>query len=172
MKQMKSQNQLLIIYLAVGFFLGILYENIILKLKWIDEEILLQSEIQIVSETYLLKIICLRIAPIVGLYILCNTVWRKLFIVLGLLWVGFLIGVMAVMSVMRFGIRGVIFCLISLLPHMLFYFLAYGVMISYFYRYPERQWNSSKTLFVVLTFFIGLTLEVYLTPVLLRMFLF
>lgn len=171
MKQKRLQNQLLIIYLAVGFFAGILYENIVFKTQSVDGSILRVSNMNLITEEYLLQIICTRIAPIAVLCLLGRVVWRKILIAAGLIWTGFLIGVLTVMSVMSFGISGILFCLIGLFPHMLLYGLSYGVIIAYFYRYPDRQWNSGKTVFVVLTLFIGIILESYLTPLLLRWFL-
>ncbi len=171
MKRKNIQNQLLIVFLAVGFFVGILYENIFLKWQNSNESILQISNLNLVTEEYLLRILWIRIVPIIVLCILGRITWRKVLIAIGLLWTGFLIGVLTVMSVMSYGIRGILFCLIGLLPHMLFYGLAYGVVIIYFYRYPDRQWNSGKTIFVVLTLFIGMILESYLTPLLLKWFL-
>ncbi len=171
MKQKRLQNQLLIIFLAVGFFVGVFYENMIAKSQSIDGSLFQGMDLNIPTEEYLLQILYTRLMPLVLLCIAGRFVWRKVLIVLGMMWTGFLIGVLTVISVISFGIRGILFCLIAFVPHMLFYGLAYGVVIIYYFRYPDRQWNSGKTVFVVLTMFIGMVLESYLTPLLLSWFL-
>ena len=87
----------------------------------------------------------------------------------GMLWTGFLLGVLTVSAVIQLGIKGILLCTVGLFPHMICYGLAYGVLLLFLYRYPHRQWNGAKTIFVGFLMFLGIVLEAYLNPILLKM---
>lgn len=173
-KLYKNRNQLLIIILAVGFFVGILYENIISKSQGISLE-LFQSyflkqfaQIEIVAEEYLWYVAKARVIPFLLLLLLGCLRWKKTIVSIYLSWAGFLFGVVIVSSVIQLGIRGILFCLAGLLPHMIFYVLAYGMYLVHLYRYPSFQWNSTKTIFVILMMVLGIVLETYLSPIIIK----
>ena len=139
----KYKNQLLPAFLAVGFLAGILYENVISRSRGMSIELW-------------------------GLCILGTFRWRKIVVATGLLWTGFLTGILTVSAVMQLGIKGILFCIVALFPHMVFYGLAYGIVLLYLYHYPRKQWNVSKTVFVILMLFLGVVLETYVNPFLMK----
>lgn len=173
-KLYKNRNQLLIIILAVGFFVGILYENIVSKSQGMSIE-LFQSyflkqfaQVEIVAEEYLWYVARARVVPFLLLLLLGCLRWKKTIVSICISWAGFLFGIVIVSSVIQLGIKGILFCLAGMLPHMIFYVLAYGIYMLHLYRYPSRQWNGTKTIFIVLMMFLGIVLETYLSPIIIR----
>lgn len=175
MKFYKYKNQLLIFYLAVGFFVGILYENIVSRRYGLSIDIFqtyfLQQykQTEIVAEKYLGYVLKARVVPLMGLCVLVCVRWKKILAGVSVCWTGFLAGVMLVSAVMQMGVKGVLFCMVAMFPHIICYGLAYGILLSYFYRYPKARWNYAKTVFVILVMFIGILLETYLNPLLMKL---
>jgi len=170
----KYKNQLLIFYLAVGFFAGILYENMISKSQGMSLAIFqtyfLKQYIQteIIVEEYLGYVLRARVFPFVWLCILACLRWKKMLVGACLIWTGFLAGVITVSAVLQHQIKGILLCLSGMFPHMICYSLAYGVFLAYLYQYPKRQWNGAKTVFVVITMLVGILLETYINPLLMK----
>ena len=175
MKFYKYKNQLLIFYLAVGFFVGILYENIVSRRYGLSIDIFqtyfLQQykQTEIVAEKYLGYVLKARVVPLMGLCVLACVRWKKILAGVSVCWTGFLAGVMMVSALMQLGAKGVLFCMVAMFPHIICYGLAYGILLSYFYRYPKARWNYAKTVFVILVMFIGILLETYLNPLLMKL---
>ena len=171
----KYKNQLLIYYLAVGFFVGILYENIVSRRYGLSIDIFqtyfLQQykQTEIVAEKYLGYVLKARVVPLMGLCVLACVRWKKILAGVSVCWTGFLAGVMMVSAVMQLGAKGVLFCMVAMFPHIICYGLAYGILLSYFYRYPKARWNYAKTVFVILVMFTGILLETYLNPLLMKL---
>ncbi len=168
MTSKRYKNQLLIIALAVGFFVGILYENILLRMQGIHIEEIRWSNVNQITETYLWQIVKLRSLPILGLWFMGKLRWKKQIVLLGIGWTGLLLGVLTVLAVAGAGVKGLILCLMGLLPHMIFYALCYGMIVVYLFYYPSKQWNAAKFCFVLVTLLIGILTEAYLSPILLR----
>ena len=175
MKFYKYKNQLLIFYLAVGFFVGILYENIVSRRYGLSIDIFqtyfLQQykQTEIVAEKYLGYVLKARVVPLMGLCVLACVRWKKILAGVSVCWTGFLAGVMMVSALMQLGAKGVLFCMVAMFPHIICYGLAYGILLSYFDRYPKARWNYAKTVFVILVMFIGILLETYLNPLLMKL---
>lgn len=163
--------------LAVGFFVGILYENIALKkydmtLRIFQSQFLKQyQQVDFVSEKYLLQVMKERISIVVIIVIMGNLKWRKLLLCGFAVWTGFILGILTVAAVMQLGIVGILFCFVGMLPHMIFYVLAYCVLTVYYYRYPRIRWNYAKTIFLTLMMIVGILLEIYVNPVFFKIIL-
>lgn len=172
MKLSKEKNQLLLILLAVGFFVGIFYQNLASggeTVSWFQQYFLNQfAQTELVAEEYIWYVAGARLLPFVCLCIAGAFRWRKGIVCLGLIWTGFLAGVLTVSAVLALGAKGILLCIVGMLPQMLFYVPAYGMVLVYLYRYPKKQWNTAKTIFVCLSLLIGLILEVYLNPIILK----
>ncbi len=170
----KNRNQLLIIILAVGFFVGILYENIVSKSQGMSIELFQTyflkqfAQMEIVTEEYLWYVVKTRAVPFFVLLLLGCLRWKKTIVSICISWTGFLFGVIIVSAVIQLGIKGILFCLAVGFPHMIFYALAYGMYLLYLYRYPSWHWNGAKTIFVALMMFLGLVLETYLSPIIIK----
>lgn len=174
MKLYKHKNQLLIIFLVVGFLLGIIYENLIAKDRgtsiYIFQSYFLNqySQIEIVAEEYFWYLLPVRIIPIIVLCIFGCTRWRKAAVSCWILWTGFLSGILTVAAIMQLGMKGILFCMAGFLPQGIFYGMVYYILLSYLYQYPEKEWNITKTVFIVLMTFLGVVSETYLNPMLIR----
>lgn len=170
----KNKSQLLIIFLVVGFLLGILYENIVSQNGMVVSELFQKTrlqqleQIEIINEKYFWYVAKERIFELALLCILAHMKWKKWFvgIVLGIS--GFLYGVLMVLAVLQLGIKGILFSTVGLLPQILFYGMAYGVLLSYWYYFPDRKWNRMKTMFVIVMFGVGIITEVYINPLLVK----
>ena len=71
-------------------------------------------------------------------------------------------------AVLQTGIRGIFLCLAALFPHFLFYGAAWVILLWYFFQYPKVEWNRMKTLGFFLLTAVGVLLECYVNPVLLK----
>ena len=174
MKLCENKNQLLMIFLAVGFFVGIIYENVISKSGGVSVE-LFQSyflnqmgQMDIVAEEYLWYVIKARVLPFCVLLLLGTLRWKKTIVGVWVSCAGFLFGILIVSAVVQLGIKGVLLCFAICLPHMFFYVIAYGIYLVNLYQYPGGHWNGTKTIFVVLMMILGIVLEAYLGPIILK----
>lgn len=175
MRKFQNKSQFLTVFLMAGFVGGILYANLIsgqcVTTSGIFSEYFLNqyTQMEIVTEDYIWYVMRVRIVPFLGICFLGCTRWKKVLVggVLG--WTGFSGGLLAVSAVMRLGIKGLVVCLVGLFPQACFYILAYAVLLIYLYRYPEGRWNAGKTVFILLDLVIGILLETYVNPVLMKM---
>ena len=93
------------------------------------------------------------------LAILGGTKSRKIAAYLFLLWAGLASGMILTSALLMLGVKGLILCVISMLPHFLCYIPAYAMLLLYLFRYPVSEWNSTKTLSFVLFLTMGIALE-------------
>lgn len=174
MLRWKYKNQLLIIVLVVGFFIGVIYENIVSKSQEVTTELFLKSNLQrylqidIIAEKYLWYVIKDRVFILLLICLLSCVKWKKLFVSLCMILIGFFAGTFCVASLLHLGIKGLLLCIAGLFPQLLFYGFLYGMLFIYWFHYPARQWNRTKTLFIILTFVIGLILEIYVNPLVVK----
>lgn len=176
MKIFCTRKQLLAFFMP-GFLAGIFFVNFIAK-KYIaepgifSEYFLTRYETTvIIPEEYLIYLLRLRIAPMLMLAGLSLTKMRKAAAVLFLFWTGISGGILISTAVLNMGIQGSIFCLIALFPQFLAYIPAYLVLIWYCYSYPQNRWNRQKTVFIILMLSMGIALEIYVNPLLMKAFL-
>lgn len=170
-----SKGQLLILFLAVGFLIGIIYENVIAGNSVVLSELFLRSNLElylktnIISEKYLWYVAKARIILLATVCIFSYIRWKKLYVILCLVVFGFFAGVMSVAAVMQLGIKGIVLCIAGILPQGIFYVTAYSMLFVYWFRYPESQWNRVKLLFVIIMFLAGIVLETYVNPALVKL---
>ena len=175
MRMNKSRGQLLILFLAVGFLIGIIYENVIARSSVVLSEVFLRSNLElylktnIIGEKYLWYVAKARIILLATVCIFSCFRWKKLFVILCLTVCGFFAGIMSVMAVMQLGIKGILLCIAGILPQGIFYVMAYSMLFAYWFRYPESRWNRAKLLFVIIMFLAGIVLETYVNPALVKL---
>lgn len=175
MRVNKNKGQLLIIFIAVGFFIGIIYENVISRGNVLFSELFLRSNLElylqtnVIGEKYLWYVVKARMVILATVCILGCFRWKKLFVILCLFACGFFAGIISVAAVMQLGIKGILLCLAGILPQGIFYVMAYSMLFLYWFRYPESRWNRTKLLFVVVMFLTGIILEIYVNPVLVKL---
>ena len=161
----------------LGFFLGIIYLNVASTRYVVDVGIWsewFRSQYlgyDLKSFDYMWYIAQIRLLPAGGLAILGGTKFRKIAAYLFLLWAGLASGMILTSALLMLGVKGLILCVISMLPHFLCYIPAYAMLLLYLFRYPVSEWNSTKTLSFVLFLTMGIALECLVNPVLLKMFL-
>lgn len=176
MRRLNGKRVLLCTFLA-GLFGGVLYANLIadsyLTANGIFSSFYLAqfSSIFVDKTEFLFYLLKIRVIP-AGILLLAGGLGiRKLASVLYFLWYGFLAGILLVTSIIQLGVQGIIVSLFALFPQMIFYILAYAVMVWALYAWPQVKWSPSKTVFVVLMLSVGILTEVYVNPVLLKWYL-
>lgn len=174
MRIKRNKSQLLIIFLAVGFFAGIIYENIISKRSVVLSELFLRSNLElylhtnVISEKYLWYVAKARIILLATVCISSYIRWKKAFVIVCLMVCGFFAGAMSVAAVIQFGIKGILLCIAGVLPQGIFYVMVYSMLFLYWFRYPESKWNQTKMMFVIIMFLAGIALETYVNPILVK----
>lgn len=175
--QIQKNRKHFFLFYMLGFLAGILYTNIVsadyVATMGIFNEYFLNQYVQtevVVPELfwYILKV---RVMPVLMMVMAGCLKIRKAVVVIFLAWTGFLSGILITSAVMKMGIRGVIFCMIALMPHFLFYIVAYLILMWYLFFYPAFRWNMPKTMALILLFGMGIALECYVNPILMKMFI-
>lgn len=165
----RNRYYLLGLYMA-GFFIGILYANFIgvnyITSTGIFHEYFLSQYInqEILTEKYFFYLVKQRVGPVLLLAFAGMTKFRKIAAVFCLLWTGFAGGTLAVAAVVRMGFAGMLFYFAAILPHSIFYALAYVILICYLSEMPANKWNLWKTAFVILSIIAGILTEAYINP--------
>ena len=146
MRSYRSKNQFFAMFLLGGFLIGILYANLISD-RYImsggifDDGFLKQyAKTDIVAEEYLWYILRARLVPFCVICILGCMKWKKTVVGLCIGWTGFSGGVVAVSSVISLGMKGILLCIVGMLPQILFYGFAYVILLWYLYTYPNGRW--------------------------------
>lgn len=162
------------IALAVGFLLGVIYENIISRQQILTTELFQKNNLQrylqidIITEKYLWYVVKERLLSLILICVLSCMKWKKIFVIFCLLLTGFFLGIFSVASVLQLGIKGLLLCFAGLFPQMICYVIAYSILFVYWYRFPSRSWNRAKTAFVITAFLLGIILEAYVNPIIVK----
>lgn len=167
----------LTIFFIVGFIIGIIYVNTIgkeavLAYGLFDKYLIQQypaADIKI--DEYTGYIIRLRLLPFVLLGICGLTRIKKIVVFIFLIWTGILTGLLFTVAFAQLGMPGILFCILGITPHFLCYIAVYVMILRFLYSYPESRWNLEKTIFIVLMTGMGILLEVYVNPVLMKLFI-
>ena len=86
-------------------------------------------------------------------------------------WTGISVGVLVSLAASNLGMKGCLLCLIGVSPQFLFYIPAYFMILKYCYESEDGRWNRQKTIFVGLMMSLGIITELYVNPVLVKLFL-
>lgn len=174
---MRSHGRVLILFYMAGFFGGILYTNLVSRdyvaILGIFNDYFLNQYIQtdIVERSYLWYLIKVRVFPLALVAFGGATRIRRMVSVVFLIWTGFLCGMIFTAATLKMGVRGIFLCLAAMMPQMLLYAAGYAVLLMGMYYYPKIGWNYQKTITVLLAICIGIALEWYMNPILVKMFL-
>lgn len=165
----QTKNQLLIVLLAVGFFIGILYENVVCNIQIFQTE-RLQSLGMIAFEEkeYWFYILRIRIVPLIMAILLWNFRWRRATVAVAVTGAGISVGRLLVSAILMQGAKGVVLCTAMMFPHMIFYGFTYLILLMHLYNDRRRQWNKAKTIVVFVCWFIGVWSEVCINPQVLK----
>lgn len=160
-----------------GFLLGIIYVNFIAK-KYMAEPGIFSDyflnqfvNVKIDVRDYIWYLIRLRAVPFIALGFFSFTRLRKAAAVLFLIWAGISGGILVSAAASELGIKGCLLCVTALFPQFLFYIPAFLVLLWYCCSVPQSRWNRQKTVFTVLMMSLGLILELYVNPIIVKGFL-
>lgn len=165
------------IYYMLGFLIGIFYANMLsrqyVEVGGIFNDSFLTGYMQmdVFPEDYIWYILRMRMIPLLTIVILGMTRLRKVTVIGGILWTGFSHGILTVASVIKMGMKGVVFCLLGMTPQVMFYLAGYCVLFWQLYCYPKVKWTAWKAIFIMMTFSIGIILEVYVNPILMKLYI-
>lgn len=174
MRWHKNRNQLLIIFLAVGFLIGIFYGNIMSKKYGYRLEVFqtfyLQqlANVNVIDEEFLWYIVKNRMLLLIVVLFLTRLRWKRTIVLGSLLWTGYILGMFTAFSVIQLGVLGMAVCVAGTFPHIMCYAMACGMILIYMYFSPNIRWTHVKTMAVIILFFIGIMSEVYLSPCFLK----
>lgn len=161
----------------LGFFFGIFFINLVAKetvyTVGIFDHYFLKNytNTQIEINEYIFYLFKIRIIPFLFLFMFSFTIFKKVITIISIVWTGISSGIISSLAVMHMGIKGILLCLVSGIPHFLLYVPAYFVLLWYMYQIPQSKWTWNKSVFVVLTLFMGLILEAYVNPMLMTIFI-
>lgn len=173
----KNQSRVVILIYMIGFLLGIVYMNMsageyISSMGIFNRNFAEQfRKADIAGVQYLGYLVRLRVLPAIILALIGTTRFRKIGSTAFLVWTGILCGVYFTCAVMNHGVSGVLFCVAGLLPHMVCYLFAYGILLMTIFFYPKKQWNYEKTIAFCLAICMGIALEYKANPVLVKLIL-
>ncbi len=176
MRVFHTRKQLLVFFMP-GFLLGILYVNFIAKNYMAEPGIFSDyflnqfRTVQIDVREYLWYLLRLRALPLLVLAGLSFTRLRRAAAALFLAWTGMSWGILISAAVLNMGIRGCLLCLTGLVPQFFFYIPAYLVLLWNCYAAAQSSWNRQKIVFVLLCMSVGIILELYVNPILVKAFL-
>ncbi len=176
MQIQENKKYLLLLYM-LGFMAGILSANLISKDyiagMGIFNEFFLQQYVQTEIDTgaFFWYIIRIRIGPVILAVIAGCSRLRKGVVVFFLAWTGFLSGMIMTAAVMQIGIKGILLCLVGILPHFPFYIAGYAILLWYLFSYPKSRWNLTKTVCFLLLMSVGIIVECYINPILVRLYI-
>ena len=167
----------MILLFMAGFLGGILYTNLISRdyvaALGIFSDYFLNQYIQtdIERSSFLWYLIKVRMVPLLGVILLAGTRVRRAAVIAVLLWTGFLCGMIFTSASLKMGARGIALCIAALFPQAVFYGVGYAVLLTGLYYYPKVGWNFQKTIAVLLAICMGVAVECYINPVLVKLFL-
>ena len=151
MKKLSMKNYVFAVGIA-GFLAGSVCVNLWMKeYIWdigIFHEFFLEQyqQMDIRTEAYLWYLIKVRSIPLVILAVLCT-------------------------AIARLQLKGIVLCLVALVPHGLLYAAGYLLLFRYMLGYPLVRWQIQKTVKLVLIMSVGMLMEYYVNPVIVHMFL-
>ena len=166
-----------VMFSMLGFFSGILYGNLVSKnyimSMGIFNAFFLEQyrQTDIRTTEYVWYIIRIRLMPLPVLIISGTTKVRKVVVYAFLLWTCFLGGILLTSAVMNMGVKGLILCLIGMIPQAVFYTGGYLILLWYILAYPINRWNISKTICLALCMLLGILTECYVNPGIMQLFL-
>lgn len=175
-KKLSMKNYVFAVGIA-GFLAGSVCVNLWMKeYIWdigIFHEFFLEQyqQMDIRTEAYLWYLIKVRSIPLVILAAVSGTRYKKAAVLLSILWAGFCAGMVLCTAIARLQLKGIVLCLVALVPHGLLYAAGYLLLFRYMLGYPLARWQIQKTVKLVLIMSVGMLMEYYVNPVIVHMFL-
>lgn len=168
-----KRNQLLIILLVTGFFIGSIYTSIEKPETEIFNIAVLENvrNFKIVYEQYLFYIAMERMGMLLLVIFVGQVYWKQIYAGLLTVIIGITFGSIISMAGYGMGFKGIVLCVIGMFPHMIFYGISYWILICHWMSGKVKRWRKSKVLGTLLFMSMGILSEVYVNPFLLKIFL-
>lgn len=196
--QIKEKSELprnsLLLILIVGLIIGIFYANLI-------GDSYIASNSSLINDYYMNKYAYLtpdygrlfiyvfdkRIVPILYLFLFGMTMFG-IFVMYGyIFWIGFSAGTLLSLFSIQYGMKGILFCIVAILPQYILYIPSFIILLHMIYRmtmelYFRKSQNGKfysskkqllftylmKAIIVILIMVIGVVLETYTNTYLLK----
>lgn len=129
------------------------------------------TEIEINTNLYLYTTIKLRCLPLLAFIFLKDRKYAPVLAYLFVLWCGFLFGTYISVFMIAIGVKGLIFSVLGVFPHMILYALAYYILIVYIMSVKYSTWNNIKMITIAVCLLCGIILEYKVNPIILRWFI-
>lgn len=184
---MRDRNLPLLTIFTVGVFAGMVIMNLgkstlLENTGFLDEYTLYQMKYMTVDSSALFYYVLAKRMKMLLILAVLSTTYLGILVCGGItLWYGVCTGAFLAASVLRYGIKGILFVVVGLFPQYLIYVPAMIIMLFWCMRiygkiYFEKTEISvprslMQLLGILLVFFVGCILEGFLNPVLLRGFL-
>ena len=168
-----KRNQLLMMLLVTGFFIGILYVSAVkVESAIFENDILLDLKIyKLDYKKYLLYIVKERIGLLLLIIFLGQVHWRCVYAGILTVMIGVNLGSVACISFIGMGIKGLFLCIVGIVPYACCYGLVLNILIGYWFEDKARRWRASKTAGILFFLCLGILSEVYVSPFLMKIFL-
>lgn len=175
MRELPLKQQLFIDFLAC-FFIGIVLANLLgvdgfQKNGSLTRYYLKQFQYTTVQPLDLLwHVGCSRLTLFLALLALGTIPRGKAVHILFVAWSGFAYGYFCVLSIGAFGAKGLLLCLVALVPQFLLYVPAYLGLVRLSERHREhRGWQRlAAVVFLLAALMIGILLEAYINPLIVQ----
>lgn len=160
--------------LCICFFAGVIFQNLIAQKHAIEmpifqeQNLLLIIQSNVILEDFVWYVVKSRLVLLVILLfpLLVKNKRRMVSVYLGIF--SFLAGGLCVSSVLELGISGILIFFASLIPQYLLYGFAWSILFLHCYYYPSVKMNATKMIVFVVFFLVGVILEIYVNPALLK----
>lgn len=175
--RIQEVKKIICVLFIFGFFTGILYLNIFAR-NWIlsmgifsDYFLEQYSGNKIDTSSYIWYVTKLRVFPFLLMAIPVSLIFKRITAVLYLVWTGFSSGLILTTAIVKLGLKGIILCVVGILPHFICYVMAFVMIFIYLFAYPDVKWNHTKTISITVFLSLGIITETYINPALLEMFI-
>lgn len=191
--QYKSKNTIpdsKILVFGTGFLLGLVFFYFAGKELITDSGLFSKESIEPLKafsmnqKGYFIYIAGLRIKQFLFVVFCALSVWAGCFLYLVLGWGGFELGILFYAAMYQYGMRGMFYCMFMLLPHGIFYFLAFVQLMNRKLESDKKYYhkniniNSSKAMRIcenlklvfgmLLLLCLGILSESYINPWLMK----
>lgn len=170
-------NKIMGSILIAGFTIGILYVNLFASEYFRISGIFSYEYIYTFTKNgymltdYWLEISCRRLYPIIIILISVRTRFCRWIVMMVLMWYSFLFGSYLSMGILMYSGKGLLLCILSTFPHLLFYLLSYYLVILYAWQRPVARWNLSKSITLALSMLCGVVIECSINPIILKWYI-
>lgn len=172
-----DKNKMFSVAFFGAFIGGILYTNTIgihyIGMTSIFNGYYLEqfTQVNILATDYIVQVLGIRMFPLIIILGLAYTKVNKIGTILFVSWIGFLWGIYLSLGVVSQGIKGVILCVLGVMPQIIFYIPAYIIGILFAYSYPSSRWNLWKTIVIGLCILCGIVVECNINPTILKWYI-